>query len=100
MDSDQWVVSDYWLDSALDLLENNVTIGAVAWNAGWFEKGKHIPIVDYSPNRAIENANIWFRTDIAYLATSGFLMKKIYLKKLKDLMNFMILHVLKIQISL
>lgn len=77
LDSDQWVVSDYWLDSALELLENNVSIGATAWNAGWFEPGKtYGPIVDYSPNRAIENANIWFKTDIAYLATSGFLMKK------------------------
>lgn len=77
LDSDQWIVSDYWLDSPLDLLENNVSIGAVAWNAGWFEPGKtYGPIVDYAPNRAIDGADIWFRTDIAYLATSGFLMKK------------------------
>lgn len=89
LDSDQWVVSDYWLDSALDLLENNVTIGAVAWNAGWFEKGKtYGPIVDYSPNRAIENANIWFRTDIAYLATSGFLMKKDLFEKVEGFDEF------------
>ena len=89
LDSDQWVVSDYWLDSALALLENNVTIGAVAWNAGWFEKGKtYGPIVDYSPNRAIENANIWFRTDIAYLATSGFLMKKDLFEKVEGFDEF------------
>lgn len=77
LDSDQWVISDYWLDSAISLLKNNVQIGAVAWNAGWFEPGKTTgPIVDYLPNRGMEKADMWYRTDIAYLATSGFLVKK------------------------
>ena len=77
LDSDQWIVSDYWLDSALDLIVNNVNIGAVGWNAGWFEPGKTTgPIVDYLPNRGLESSEIWYKTDIAYLATSGFLMKK------------------------
>lgn len=77
LDSDQWIVSNYWLDSALQVLEYDQKIGAVAWNAGWFTPGKATgPIVDYLPNRGLESAAIWFRTDIAYLATSGFLMKK------------------------
>lgn len=76
LDSDQWVISDYWLDSAIEILSQNIYLGAVSWNAGWFTPGKTIgPIVDYLPNRAINNANEWFRTDIAYLATSGLLMK-------------------------
>ena len=77
LDSDQWVVSDYWLDSALQILENNSIIGAVAWNAGWFTPGKTTgPIVDYLPNRGLESAEIWYRMDIAYLATSGFIISK------------------------
>ena len=52
-------------------------IGAVSWNAGWFSPGTTTgPIVDYLPNRGLSSAAIWFRTDIAYLATSGMLMRK------------------------
>jgi len=77
LDSDQWIVSDYWLDSALDLMENDVNIGSAGWNAGWFEPGKTTgPIVDYLPNRGLESSAIWYKTDIAYLATSGMIMKR------------------------
>lgn len=76
LDSDQWVISDYWLDSAIAILSQNIYLGAVSWNAGWFTPGKTIgPIVDYLPNRAINHADEWFRIDVAYLATSGLLMK-------------------------
>lgn len=77
LDSDQWIVSDYWLDSAIQILQKRNAIGAVSWNAGWFAPGTTTgPIVDYLPNRGMSSANIWFRTDIAYLATSGMLMAK------------------------
>ena len=76
LDSDQWIISDYWLDSAIDLIENNVNIGAVSWNAGWFEEGKTSgPIVEYMIDRGVESPIVWYRTDIAYLATSGMLMR-------------------------
>lgn len=78
LDSDQWVVSDYWLDSVLKLLQEQTAIGAAAWNAGWFSKGQTTgPIVDYLPQRAVSHAKIWYRTDIAYLATSGFVMERV-----------------------
>lgn len=77
LDSDQWIVSDYWLDSAIQILQKKNMIGAVSWNAGWFSPGTTTgPIVDYLPNRGLSSAAIWFRTDIAYLATSGMLMRK------------------------
>lgn len=77
LDSDQWVVSDYWLDSVLKLMQDHVNIGAAAWNAGWFTKGQTTgPIVDYMPERAVSHAKVWYRTDIAYLATSGFIMER------------------------
>ena len=83
LDSDQWIVSDYWLDSAIDIMNNDINIGAVGWNAGWFEPGKTTgPIVDYFPNRGMENSEIWYKSDIAYLATSGFLMKKNLFEKI------------------
>lgn len=77
LDSDQWIVSDYWLDSAIQILQKKNSIGAVSWNAGWFSPGTTTgPIVDYLPNRGLSSAAFWFRTDIAYLATSGMLMRK------------------------
>lgn len=77
LDSDQWIVSDFWLDNALKILKTKNYIGAVSWNAGWFTPGSTTgPIVDYLPNRGISNGQIWFRTDIAYLATSGMLMRR------------------------
>lgn len=77
LDSDQWVVSDYWLDSGLDIFQTNSQIGAAGWAAGWFSKGRAAgPIADSMPNRAISSADIWYRTDIAYLGTGGLVMKK------------------------
>ena len=77
LDSDQWVISDYWLDSALQILESKEYVGAVSWNAGWFAPGETTgPIVDGFANRSMDNPAAWFRLDIAYLATSGLLMKK------------------------
>lgn len=77
LDSDQWVVSDHWLDNAIQILDKKKYIGAVSWNAGWFSPGSTMgPIVDYLPNRAMDNPAVWFRTDIAYLATSGLVIRK------------------------
>lgn len=77
LDSDQWVASDYWLDSALDIFQSNPHIGAAGWAAGWFTPNSVAgPIVDYMYNRAIDSADIWYRTDIAYLGTGGFVMER------------------------
>ena len=74
-------------------------IGAVSWNAGWFSPGTTTgPIVDYLPNRGLSSAAIWFRTDIAYLATSGMLMRKQLFEEIEGfLIHIMILLVTKIQ---
>lgn len=80
LDSDQWIVGEHFMDVPLRLLVEDSSIGAVAWNAGWFDRGSFQgPIVDYLPNRGIAAPWILCRTDIAYLATSGFLMwKKVF----------------------
>lgn len=77
LDSDQWVVAEHYIDSAISLLENDECLGAVGWGAGWFESGKvEGPICDYLPNRGIRGALEMYRTDIAYLATDGMLVKR------------------------
>lgn len=76
IDSDQWVISDRWLDAGIYILQKNKGIGAVSWGAGWFEKNElRGPIVDYMPNRGIAPWQL-FRDDISYLATSGLIMEK------------------------
>lgn len=77
LDSDQWVIHDYWLDSALELLETEEKIGAVGWGAGWFGLQKIAGMtVDELECRGIKYASVWYRKDIAYLGTDGMLMKK------------------------
>ncbi len=76
LDSDQWVISDSWLDAGIWILENRKGIGAVSWGAGWFtSEDCRGPIVDYFENRAIAS-EVLYRTDVSYLATSGFIMRK------------------------
>jgi len=75
LDSDQRALHPGWLDPALEILRSNAAIGAVGWNAGWFRPGSGGgTIVDDLPDRGMSGAHAGacFRTDIAFLATSGF----------------------------
>jgi len=82
LDSDEWVQHEYWLDTYVQLLDTHEEIGAIGWGAGWFNsKGLSYKVVDafefkYMPPNAIA------RSDIAYLATCGFIMKKELFQKL------------------
>lgn len=76
LDSDQWVISDTWLDAGLYILEHRGSVGAVSWGAGWFVSSDCTgPIVDYFENRAITPERL-YRNDLSYLATSGFMISK------------------------
>ena len=76
LDSDQWVISDTWLDAGLYILEHRGSVGAVSWGAGWFVNSDCTgPIVDYFENRAITPEKL-YRDDLSYLATSGFIISK------------------------
>lgn len=76
LDSDQWAVSDRWLDAALYILKKNKGIGAVSWGAGWFDKNSVVgPVAESLPDRGMKPYSL-FREDIAYLATSGLVMSK------------------------
>lgn len=76
LDSDEWILNKYWLDSYLNVFLNNSNIGAIGWGAGWFnKKGFAYKVVDayehfYMPPNSIA------RKDIGYLATCGFIMEK------------------------
>lgn len=76
LDSDEWILNKYWLDSYLNLISNNENIGAIGWGAGWFNsKGFSYKVVDayehfYMPPNSIA------RSDIGYLATCGFIIEK------------------------
>lgn len=76
LDSDEWILNKYWLDTYLDVFLNNSNIGAIGWGAGWFNnKGFAYKVVDayehfYMPPNSIA------RKDIGYLATCGFIMEK------------------------
>src|SRR5690606_7266485 len=79
LDSDQWALEDGWLDPALRILAEHREIGAVGWNAGWFRKGSGGgTIVDDLPNRGMTGrfASAPYRTDVAYLATSGLVVPR------------------------
>lgn len=76
LDSDQWVVSEGWLDLGLELLDQHRNLGAIGRNAGWFEPGTVIgPITQTMPDEG-RRPNQLFRTDIAYLSTAGMIIRR------------------------
>lgn len=82
LDSDQWVLNDYWLDNYLELIESNNKIGAIGWAAGWFDdNGYSYRTVDQFPYSSLA-PNLLARKDIGYLGAGGMFMKKELFKKI------------------
>jgi GT2 family glycosyltransferase len=76
LDSDQFALSDRWLDSALHVLRENRTVGAAGWAAGWFNPGSPAgPIAMYLPSQGA-TPDMLYRTDVAYLGTGGLVMRR------------------------
>lgn len=76
LDSDQWVLNDFWLDNYLEILEKNPSIGAIGWAAGWFNKmGFAEQITDNFPFRYMPPDGL-YRFDIGYLGTGGMLLRR------------------------
>lgn len=78
-DSDQWFTSASAFLEALTILDNHPNIGAVSWNAGWFDEETTTPVVDHCVNRAMDDRaqRFGFRVDVGYLGTSGLFMPKV-----------------------
>ena len=87
LDSDQFVMSDYWLDNYIYIANNSDNFGACGWACGWFDKG--IPILtnfDLLMNRMPPYG--LYRNDIDYLGTGGMLVKTNLFKKCKFDLNY------------
>jgi GT2 family glycosyltransferase len=76
LDSDQWVLNDFWLDNYFEILKKKPSIGAIGWAAGWFNKeGFAEQITDNFPYRYMP-PNGLYRYDIGYLGTGGMLLQR------------------------
>ncbi len=76
LDSDEWITNKYWLDNYLKVYLTNSNIGAIGWAAGWFDDNNLAYKVAEAYEFKYMPPNIIARSDIGYLATCGFLMKK------------------------
>lgn len=77
LDSDQRALFPGWLDPALEVLARHREIGAVGWSGGWFSAGRgRGAVVDTLPDRGAGKLRDGFRTDVAYLATSGLVVPR------------------------
>lgn len=76
LDSDQWVLNEFWLDNYIEILSNNSSIGAIGWAAGWFnKKGFAEQITDNFPYRYMPPYGL-YRFDIGYLGTGGMFLER------------------------
>lgn len=76
LDSDEWILHKYWLDNYLKILYENSNIGAIGWGAGWFNNKGYAYIYDAWFEHRYMPPSMLFRTDIGYLATCGFLIRR------------------------
>lgn len=76
LDSDQFALHDCWLDVFIEL-EKRGTYGAIGWSGGWIKPPKigMSTVVEGYPYRYVP-ADVLARTDLEYLATDGFLVRK------------------------
>jgi O-antigen biosynthesis protein len=76
VDSDQWAISARWLDAPLSILQQHRWVGAVGWGGGWFDPKSLGGLATFAlPHGGITPATM-FRTDIGYLGTGGFLVRR------------------------
>lgn len=76
LDSDQWAMSDYWIDPYFEILDNVDNVGLIGWAAGWFNKyGKAYHVVDSFAYRYMPQSGLC-RKDIGYLGSGGMIIKK------------------------
>lgn len=82
LDSDQWATSPYWLDNYFDLLGTEPEKLAIGWGAGWFNSRMYAhKVVDAYPLHYLP-AKYIATTDVGYISTDGFLIKKTLFQKI------------------
>ena len=73
LDSDQWVLHEYWLDPYIEIFKNK-DIDSVGWAGGWLgPTGQAYLSVDDMPNRYTHKKKI-YRSDIDYIGSGGMMM--------------------------
>lgn len=83
LDSDQWVLHNYWLKPYIEILSQNKNIGGLGWAAGWFNKeGYSYHVVDSFPYKYMPPIGL-YRTDIGYLGTGGMILTRELFNKVK-----------------
>ncbi len=76
LDSDQWVVSKYWLQPYETIIKKYPDYGLIGWAAGFFnKKGYAFHVVDSFEYRYLP-PNMLCCNDISYLGSGGMLMTK------------------------
>lgn len=80
-DSDQWLTAPSSFAEAIHILEAGENVGAIGWNAGWFDATRSDlggAISDYVPMRGMNAAAHakGYRDDIGFLGTSGMFMRR------------------------
>jgi GT2 family glycosyltransferase len=83
LDSDQRALHPGWLEPALAILRDHAEVGAVGWSGGWFAaRGARGTTVEQLADRGATGlGRAGFRTDIAYLATSGLVVPRAVLQR-------------------
>lgn len=76
LDSDQWILHKYWLETYIEILSIDKNIGGLGWAAGWFNKeGYSYHVVDNFPYKYMPPIGL-YRSDIGYLGTGGLILKR------------------------
>lgn len=92
-DSDQWLTSPTCFPEAISILNMDEGVGAIGWNAGWFDGARDDlggPISDYLPHRGM-NAEAFrrgFRDDVGFLGTSCMFMTRELFEKIEGFDTF------------
>lgn len=82
LDSDQWITNPYWLDNYFELFQENPDKLAIGWGAGWFNNKMYsYKIAEFFPFAYIPPKYLG-TTDVGYIGTAGFLMKKSLFNKI------------------
>lgn len=80
-DSDQWLTAPTCFPESVAILNMDEGVGAIGWNAGWFDATRDDlggPISDYLPHRGMNAESLikGYRDDIGFLGTSCMFMTR------------------------
>jgi len=92
-DSDQWLTAPTCFPESVAILEMDEGVGAIGWNAGWFDATRDDlggPISDYLPHRGMNSESLvkGYRDDIGFLGTSCMFMTRDLFERIEGFDTF------------